>query len=142
MLISLPDVSPRAAHFWPSAGGRSAEYDWPVAGLDVVLDAGADDGPTGRQGPPLTDGGERFLNRELSWLDFNARVLALAEDASLPLLERAKYLAIFSENLDEFFEVRVSGLLEQLDAGLRTTPPDGLDPVEQLRAIRRRVDAL
>ena len=70
--------------------------------------------------PPLEDPADRFLNRELSWLDFNARVLALAEDPHLPLLERAKFLAIFSQNLDEFFEVRVSGLMEQLDAGLRT----------------------
>ena len=71
--------------------------------------------------PPFADASERFLNRELSWLDFNARVLALAEDDELPLLERAKFLAIFSQNLDEFFQVRVSGLQEQLDAGLRTT---------------------
>jgi polyphosphate kinase len=78
----------------------------------------------------------RFLNRELSWLDFNERVLALAEDPSLPLLERVKFLAIFSENLDEFFEVRVSGLVEQLDAGLRARGPDGLDLVEQLRIVR------
>jgi polyphosphate kinase len=92
--------------------------------------------------PPLGEPSERFLNRELSWLEFNARVLAQAEDAQRPLLERAKFLAIFSSNLDEFFEVRVSGLLEQLDAGLRTTTPDGLDLVDQLRAIRSQVDEL
>ena len=90
--------------------------------------------------PALDDA--RYLNRELSWLDFNARVLALAEDASLPLLERAKFLAIFSSNLDEFFQVRVSGLQEQLAAGVRTNSPDGLDQVEQLRAIRARVEEL
>jgi polyphosphate kinase len=90
--------------------------------------------------PALTD--TRYLNRELSWLDFNARVLALAEDASLPLLERAKFLAIFSSNLDEFFQVRVSGLQEQLAAGVRSNAPDGLDQVEQLRAIRTRVEEL
>jgi polyphosphate kinase len=84
----------------------------------------------------------RYLNRELSWLDFNARVLALAEDASLPLLERAKFLAIFSSNLDEFFQVRVSGLQEQLAAGVRSNAPDGLDQVEQLRSIRERVEEL
>jgi polyphosphate kinase len=84
----------------------------------------------------------RFLNRELSWLDFNARVLALAEDPTVPLLERAKFLAIFSQNLDEFFQVRVSGLQEQLAAGLRSRTPDGLDPLGQLRAIRTRVDEL
>jgi polyphosphate kinase len=84
----------------------------------------------------------RVLNRELSWLDFNARVLALAEDSSLPLLERTKFLAIFSQNLDEFFEVRVSGLMQQLDAGIRTTTSDGLDLVDQLRAIRTRTEEL
>jgi polyphosphate kinase len=84
----------------------------------------------------------RYLNRELSWLDFNARVLALAEDPSLPLLERAKFLAIFSSNLDEFFQVRVSGLQEQLAAGVRSNAPDGLDQVEQLRSIRERVEEL
>ena len=84
----------------------------------------------------------RYLNRELSWLDFNARVLALAENPSLPLLERAKFVAIFSQNLDEFFQVRVSALKDQIDSGLRITSPDGLDQVEQLNAIRRRVDEL
>ena len=78
----------------------------------------------------------RYINRELSWLDFNNRVLALAEDAANPLLERAKFLAIFSQNLDEFFQVRVSGLQEQVDAGLRARTPDGLDAAEQLRAVR------
>ncbi|HEX4775939.1 MAG TPA: RNA degradosome polyphosphate kinase [Acidimicrobiia bacterium] len=84
----------------------------------------------------------RFLNRELSWLDFNARVLALAENPSVPLLERAKFLAIFSQNLDEFFQVRVSGLQEQLAAGLRATSPDGLGPLAQLHGIRSRVEEL
>src|SRR3989440_12901496 len=103
--------------------------------------AGLDPAPAHAH-PPFGEASERFLNRELSWLDFNARVLALAEDDQVPLLERAKFLAIFSQNLDEFFEVRVSGLMEQLDAGLRTTTPDGLDLVDQLRAIRTRVDGL
>ena len=81
----------------------------------------------------------RFINRELSWLEFDARVLALAEDPELPLLERVKFLAIFSNNLDEFFQVRVSGLREQVDAGVVTSKtPDGLSPPEQLEAIHRR----
>src|SRR5207244_12861747 len=84
----------------------------------------------------------RYIDRELSWLEFNARVLALAENASLPLLERAKFLAIFSSNLDEFFQVRVSGLKDQLAAGIRPTSPEGMDQVEQLRAIRARVEEL
>jgi polyphosphate kinase len=89
-----------------------------------------------------SESGSRFLNRELSMLDFQARVLALAEDASLPLLERAKFLAIFSQNIDEFFQVRVSGIKEQLAIGIRSTSPDGLDQVAQLRAIRQRVEEL
>jgi polyphosphate kinase len=81
----------------------------------------------------------RFLNRELSWLDFNERVLALAEDERQPLLERAKFLAIYSTNLDEFFQVRVAGLKDQLAAGLPATARDGMSPLDQLRAIRERV---
>jgi polyphosphate kinase len=82
----------------------------------------------------------RYLNRELSWLDFNERVLALAEDTSTPLLERAKFLAIFAGNLDEFFMVRVAGLRRQLAAGLAMTrSSDGLTTSEQLVRIRERV---
>src|SRR6476660_8609170 len=86
--------------------------------------------------------GSRYLNRELSMLEFQARVLALAEDSSVPLLERAKFLAIFSGNVDEFFQVRVAGIKEQVAVGVRSTSPDGLDQVEQLRAIRARVEEL
>jgi polyphosphate kinase len=85
---------------------------------------------------------ERYLNRELSWLDFNTRVLALAEDENLPLLERAKFMAIFSRNLDEFFQVRVAGLKEQVAAGVTQRSPDGRTPQDQLRAIRARVTEL
>jgi polyphosphate kinase len=84
----------------------------------------------------------RYLNRELSWLDFNARVLALAEDDATPVLERAKFLAIFSQNLDEFFQVRVAGLKDQLAAGLGATSPDGRTPPQQLLEIRERVEEL
>jgi polyphosphate kinase len=79
--------------------------------------------------------GDRYLNRELSWLDFNARVLALAEDTSLPLLERAKFLAIFASNLDEFYMVRVAGLKRRDEMGLSVRSADGLTPREQLRRI-------
>jgi polyphosphate kinase len=85
---------------------------------------------------------DRLLNRELSWLDFNARVLALAEDSDRPLLERAKFLAIFASNLDEFVQVRVSGLQEQELAGIRSRSADGMDPTQQLRRISTRMDEL
>ncbi|MDQ6948331.1 MAG: RNA degradosome polyphosphate kinase [Actinomycetota bacterium] len=84
----------------------------------------------------------RYLNREVSWLEFNARVLALAEDGAVPLLERAKFLAIFSGNLDEFFQVRVAALRDQLAAGLGATSPDGLTPAQNLRLIRPAVERL
>jgi polyphosphate kinase len=84
----------------------------------------------------------RYLNRELSWLDFNARVLALAADEQVPLLERAKFLAIFSQNLDEFFQVRVAGLKDQLAAGLGAVTPDGRTPSQQLLEVRERVEEL
>ncbi len=84
----------------------------------------------------------RYINRELSWLDFNERVLALAEDEKVPLLERAKFAAIFSQNLDEFFQVRVAGLKEQVAAGIGTATPDGRTPGQQLLEVRDRVERL
>jgi polyphosphate kinase len=80
-----------------------------------------------------------YINRELSWLDFNARVLHEARDERNPLLERAKFLAIFGSNLDEFFQVRVSGLMEQVAAGSAKRSSDGRTAAEQLTAIRERV---
>jgi polyphosphate kinase len=91
---------------------------------------------------PVMDVTARFLNRELSWLDFDSRVLALAEDPARPLLERVKFVAIYTQNLDEFFQIRVSGLEEQVEAGVAATTPDGMNPHEQLVAIRERVVAL
>ena len=78
----------------------------------------------------------RYLNRELSWLDFNHRVLALAHNDELPLLERIKFVAIHASNLDEFFQVRVPTVLESIDAGVRRSGPDGLTPRAQLEALR------
>ncbi|WP_407697130.1 RNA degradosome polyphosphate kinase [Streptoalloteichus hindustanus] len=85
---------------------------------------------------------DRYLNRETSWLDFNARVLSLAEDVSQPLLERAKFLAIFASNLDEFYMVRVAGLKRRDETGLSVRSADGLSPREQLARISTRTQDL
>ena len=113
-----------------------------ATGVDDLLEGSDADAPEVVELPALEGEESRYLNRELSWLDFNARVLALAEDADVPVLERAKFLAIFSQNLDEFFQVRVAGLKDQLAAGLGATAPDGLSPLDQLRAARERVEDL
>ncbi len=82
----------------------------------------------------------RFINRELSWLEFNSRVLAQAEDPSVPLLERVKFCGIWSSNLDEFFQVRVAGLKDQLAGQFTGTTPDGRTAAQQLHEIRIEVD--
>jgi polyphosphate kinase len=80
-----------------------------------------------------------YINREISWLQFNDRVLAMAADPEVPLLERLKYLAIYSSNLDEFFMVRVSGLREQVEAGMVTRGSDGWTPSDTLEAIAKHI---
>src|SRR5436853_4579711 len=87
---------------------------------------------------------DHFINRELSWLEFNARVLEEAQDASNPLMERVKFLSIFSSNLDEFFMVRVAGLREQAFGGVaaQDVAADGLDSITQLQRISKRVREL
>jgi polyphosphate kinase len=91
---------------------------------------------------PALPARERFLNRESSWLAFDRRVLSLAADPTLPLLERVKFLAIFGSNLDEFFQVRVAGLREQRAAGVGASSPDERTPEEQLAGIRAEVQPL
>jgi polyphosphate kinase len=85
---------------------------------------------------------DRYGNRELSWLAFNARVLALAEDRTQPLLERMKFLAIFASNLDEFYMVRIAGLKRRVDLGLLMPDPDGLSPTETLKRLAERTREL
>ena len=85
---------------------------------------------------------DRYFNRETSWLDFNGRVLECAEDVRTPLLERAKFLAIFASNLDEFFMVRVAGLKRRIETGLAVVSADGLTPSEQLALIAQRTREL
>jgi polyphosphate kinase len=87
---------------------------------------------------PIDDPG-LYFNRELSWLDFNQRVLELAEDPQVPLLERVRFCSIYASNLDEFFMVRVAGLFDQLDAGIDARGPDGIGPSQQIDAIQARV---
>jgi polyphosphate kinase len=86
-----------------------------------------------------TDSSERLLNRELSLLDFHARVLELASDETVPLLERVTFGVHFASNIDEFFQVRVAGLLGQAESGLAMRSPDGLTPQQALARIRERV---
>ena len=95
-----------------------------------------------RTSEPKAQSPQLYFNRELSWLDFNARVLHEATDPRTPLLDRVKFLAIFSSNLDEFFMVRVAGLKRQLAAGVTQASPDGRTPQQQLDAINQKVTPL
>ena len=104
--------------------------------LDVKIES-ADAPPI----PNLTDR-SLYVNRELSWLDFNDRVLQLAEDETVPLIERLKFLAIFVTNLDEFFMIRVAGVHDQVDARIDARGPDGLRPTEVLTGIAEQVREL
>jgi len=119
---------------------REAYPDLPLLGpLREAIDRLRPADPTGGEdhGDPA-----QYLNRELSWLDFNERVLELAADPRVPLLERVAFSAIYSSNLDEFFMVRVAGVHDQLAAGVDGTAPDGIAPDALLRAIAARVRAL
>src|ERR1700704_3355376 len=85
---------------------------------------------------------KNFINRELSWLEFNRRVLEEAQDPTQPLIERVKFLTIFSSNLDEFFEIRVAGIKQQIESETSDVGPDGLSPTETFNAIQRIVGEL
>jgi polyphosphate kinase len=96
-------------------------------------------GPADVQAAPDLEDSSLYFNRELSWLDFNDRVLQLAEDSSVPLPERVKFCAIWESNLDEFYMVRVANLHDQLEAGMDARGADGISPTEQIDAIRELV---
>src|SRR5213595_907093 len=92
--------------------------------------------------PPELSAPENFINRELSWLEFNRRVLEEAQDRSQPLIERVNFLTIFSANLDEFFEIRVAGIKQQIESETSGVGPDGLSPTETFNSIQRVVREL
>src|SRR5881409_3468308 len=96
---------------------------------------------TPRTPPPDLEDSSLYFNRELSWLDFNDRVLQLAEDPAVPLLERAKFCAIWESNLDEFFMVRVANLHDHIELGRDARGADGLSAEEQVVAIAEAVAA-
>jgi len=109
-------------------------------GTDTVRTASAEAEADGRAAEVVAlDDPSLYFNRERSWLDFNGRVLELAEDQSTPLLERVKFCAIYASNLDEFYMVRVAGLHEKVEAGIETPGTDGLTPSDTLAAVREQV---
>src|SRR5712692_10950856 len=99
--------------------------------------AGAESFPGGFARSESFFGPQSFINRELSWLEFNRRVLAEAQDPTQPLIERVKFLTIFSSNLDEFFEIRVAGIKQQIESETSNVGPDGLSPTDTFNNIQR-----
>src|SRR5437763_8111630 len=113
----------------PTAAAKTSVAQEPPARMEVLQK----DGP---QEAHLLDPGN-FINRELSWLEFNRRVLEEAQDPTQPLIERVKFMSIFSNNLDEFFEIRVAGIKQQIASETSEIGPDGMTPTETFDAIQR-----
>src|SRR6266851_4815694 len=118
----------------PTAVAKTSVADEPSAGVKLLR---KDVPEANRFSDP-----RNFINRELSWLEFNRRVLEEAQDATQPLIERVKFLTIFSSNLDEFFEIRVAGIKQQIESETSNVGPDGLSPTETFNNIRRVVSEL
>src|SRR5438067_10025246 len=118
----------------PTAVAKSSAADEPSAGIEVL-----------RRDAPAANrffDPRNFINRELSWLEFNRRVLEEAQDPTQPLIERVKFLTIFSSNLDEFFEIRVAGIKQQIESETSEIGPDGLSPTETFNRIQKTVRGL
>src|SRR5207244_11182058 len=118
----------------PTAVAKTSIAEDPSAGVEVLQE----DVPQEKR---FSDP-QNFINRELSWLEFNRRVLEEAQDPTQPLIERVKFLTIFSSNLDEFFEIRVAGSKQQIQSETSNVGPDGLSPTETFNSIRRVVSEL
>src|SRR5437016_11857402 len=118
----------------PTAVAKTSVADEPPVGIELVRK----DVPAAKR---FSDP-QNFTNRELSWLEFNRRVLEEAQDATQPLIERVKFLSIFSSNLDEFFEIRVAGIKQQIESETSDVGPDGLSPTEIFNAIQKTVREL
>src|SRR5213082_1104108 len=118
----------------PTAIARTTVVDEPSTEVEILP---KDVPATNRFSDP-----RNFINRELSWLEFNRRVLEEAQDAIQPLIERVKFLSIFSSNLDEFFEIRVAGIKQQIESETSDVGPDGLSPTEIFNNIQRVVREL
>src|SRR5213596_1726179 len=113
----------------PTAIARTTVVDEPSTEAEILP---KDVPATNRFSDP-----RNFINRELSWLEFNRRVLEEAEDPSQPLIERVKFLTIFSSNLDEFFEIRVAGIKQQIESETSEVGPDGMGPTQIFESIER-----